>query len=263
MIVCSVLGFAGIMPTAYSLAELIRLCRYELALNQRELARTVGASPARISAYESGKRQPTIAATNELLRGLGLQIVLSTEPVDAQLDRQIAEIAAEPLGARLLRITPNVRAAVSFLEDAAPVVDGAAAALLHGAPVAVQFTDLVIAKDQIDTVARQFAWLPPVRWSDSLGRYSTSLPVDPRLVGAMRWRSSWGELRIRFVEELPPTVAVHIPPVWEGSYGCDLRVMTIDRVGVQEPDVARLVDRVIERSRAHSAQATAVALTGS
>jgi transcriptional regulator with XRE-family HTH domain len=251
------------MPTAYSLAELIRLCRYELALNQRELASMVGASAARMSAYESGKRQPTIAATNELLRALGLQIVLSTEPVDAQLDRQIAEMAAEPLGARLLRITPNVRSAVSFLEDATPIVDGAAAALLHGAPVPVQFTDLLIAEDQMDTVARQFAWLPPVRWSDSLGRYATSLPVDPRLAGAMRWRSSWGELRIRFVEELPPAVSVHIPPLVEGSYGCDLRVVTIDQVGVLEPDVARLVDRVIERSRARSAQATAVALTGS
>jgi transcriptional regulator with XRE-family HTH domain len=240
------------MPTATSIAELLRLCRGDLAISQRELAGLAGISSARISAYESGKRQPTIAGANEVLRALGLQLVLSTEPADADLDRRIEELASRSLGQRLLAIKPHVAAVLDLLEDAAPILDGAAAALVHGAPVPVEFTDLVIDRDKVDVVADRFAWLPPVRWSAEHGRYLTGIPVDPRVEGSMRWRSSWGELRITFTDELPPSVVVRVPSVGEVGFEFDLRVVAINRIGALDKNVARLVDRVIERSRARS-----------
>jgi hypothetical protein len=56
---------------------------------------------------------------------------------------------------------------------------------------------------------------------------------------------------------------VRVPPVGEGGFEFDLRVVAMNRIGAVDEEAARLVDRVIERSRAHSAQATAGALTGS
>src|SRR5690348_8575622 len=128
------------MPTTTSFAELTRLCRYELSLSQREFAALVGTSSARISAYESGKRQPTVEAANQIFHAIGLRVVLATEPVDAELDRRIEQLASEPIGNRLLKIKPHVLTAVDFLSDAEPMLDGAAAALIHGVPVPVEFT---------------------------------------------------------------------------------------------------------------------------
>jgi len=55
------------VPITTTPAELLRQSRLDRALSQRELARLVEISAARISAYELGKRQPTLAALNEVL----------------------------------------------------------------------------------------------------------------------------------------------------------------------------------------------------
>jgi hypothetical protein len=183
---------------------------------------------------------------------MGLRVVLSTEPVHAALDRRVEQLSSEPISQRLLRVKPHVLAAIEFLADADPVLDGAAAALVHGVPVPVRFTDLLVARTKIDAVATQFARLPPVRWSEQHRRHLVSLLVDPRLDGAMQWQSSWGELRIKFVDVVPPSVIVRVPRVREGGFESELRVVAMDRIAVLDTELARLVDRVIERGRAHA-----------
>jgi transcriptional regulator with XRE-family HTH domain len=177
----------------------------DLAISQRELAGLAGTSSARISAYESGKRQPTIAGANEVLRALGLQLVLSTEPADADLDRRIDELARQPLGQRLLTIRPHVAAVMDLLEDAAsaPPPPRAPTPRRRGCSISSRSAGSGRVHRPGNPAREdrrrggQVRLASPVRWSAEHDRYLTGIPVDPRLEGSMRGRSSWGELRGR------------------------------------------------------------------
>jgi hypothetical protein len=187
---------------------------------------------------------------NKVLGGLELRIVLTTEPINAALDRHIDEVASLSMEQRLSRVNGNVLGVLSFLEDAQPMLGGPIAALLHGVPMQVDYTTLLIAADKIDRVAAQFARMPPVRWCESVERFLTTERCDPRVEGAMRWTSWWGELRIEFCEDLPQAVSIRVPSDTPEVDDRVLEVVTIDRIGALDAEQARLFDRVIERSRA-------------
>jgi transcriptional regulator with XRE-family HTH domain len=224
-------------------------------LTQRLLAVRSGVPEKRISSYERGTRRMPLAAAEQILAAFGLQLTLGTEPRDADLDRHIAEHAALAIGTRLARMGPRLTEILHWLRDVEPIVDGLAAAALLGVPARVDHLDLRVARQKLDALATAFAAFRPVRWSDRLGEWSLLAPPDPRAEGAMRWRSHLGELCIHLCDDLPETITVQVPYDEYAEAPVDVRVVTLAAIGGVDTSMARLVDRVIERSRAHAADA--------
>ncbi|MEA2433283.1 MAG: hypothetical protein QOG54_740 [Actinomycetota bacterium] len=62
--------------------NLIRLARNEAGLSQRELARQAGTSQATISAYEAGRKSPTLDTLARIVRAAGLDLRINLEASD-------------------------------------------------------------------------------------------------------------------------------------------------------------------------------------
>jgi transcriptional regulator with XRE-family HTH domain len=236
------------------LPELLRSARLNAGLSQRTLAARSGVPEKRISSYERGARQPPLPAANSVLAALGLQLVLSTEPLDADLDRQIDEFEGVPLSKRLTRMRPRL----TEIHDADPWVDGPAAAPLLGVPVRVDRVDLCVLETNFDVLAKEFARRRPIRWSDVLGEWSLLAHGDPREPGSIRWSTHLGEMRIKACEQLPESVSIRLSDEYSET-DIDVRVVALTSLGIVDKEAARLVDRVIERSRASPVKRDAAA----
>ncbi len=68
--------------------ELIAGIRNVSGLSQAELARRSGLQQSVLSAYEHGRRQPSVAALARIARGAGLELELSPAFDEASLERQ-------------------------------------------------------------------------------------------------------------------------------------------------------------------------------
>ena len=68
-------------------AALLRTARTRAGLSQRALARAAGTSQSAIAAIESGRKQPTVATLDRLLRAAGTELV-PAEPEQAALLRR-------------------------------------------------------------------------------------------------------------------------------------------------------------------------------
>lgn len=55
--------------------EMIREKRKEMGMTQSDLAKIIGTDPATISRWETGSREPTIAAYEKIMKVLGVEIV--------------------------------------------------------------------------------------------------------------------------------------------------------------------------------------------
>lgn len=55
-----------------SLADVLKLRMYELHMTQKELAEKLGISPARLSEYMTGKREPTLPVARTLVKNLSI-----------------------------------------------------------------------------------------------------------------------------------------------------------------------------------------------
>jgi len=65
------------------IAEIRRLSR----LSQAELARRSGLQPSVLSAYEHGRRQPSVSALARIARAAGMELALSPLSDEANLER--------------------------------------------------------------------------------------------------------------------------------------------------------------------------------
>ena len=72
-------------------AGLLQLARLKAGLTQREFAERAGVPPTMISAYERGKRQPTLDTLLRLLRAAGFELRMHLEPYDEH-DEVLADI---------------------------------------------------------------------------------------------------------------------------------------------------------------------------
>ena len=78
-------------------AGLLQLARLKAGLSQRQLAERADVPATMISAYERGKRQPTVATLLRLLRAAGFELRMQLEAydrtaeVDAHLDNEQAD----------------------------------------------------------------------------------------------------------------------------------------------------------------------------
>jgi transcriptional regulator with XRE-family HTH domain len=69
-------------------ARLIQQIRRKSGLSQAEIARRTGIQSSVLSAYEHGRRQPSVAAMARIARGAGLQLELAPAAGDASLEHQ-------------------------------------------------------------------------------------------------------------------------------------------------------------------------------
>lgn len=68
-------------------AELLRAARTRAGLSQRALAAAAATSQSAIAAIESGRKQPTVATLERLLRAAGTELVPADEEQAALLRR--------------------------------------------------------------------------------------------------------------------------------------------------------------------------------
>ncbi|WP_053207413.1 helix-turn-helix transcriptional regulator [Jiangella muralis] len=139
---------------------LISRARHEAGLTQLELAQRAGVSRFAISHYEKGRRLPTLGALRAVLAAAGKQLHAELEPLDADVRRAMARVAASPIEDR-----PAVQYGNSLHEYVAPDhrVEGVAAAQLLGAPVPVDHLDIAVADlpAACEALARRVQMLGP------------------------------------------------------------------------------------------------------
>lgn len=237
---------------------LISQARHEARLTQLELAERAGVSRFAISHYETGRRLPTLGVLRAVLAAAGKQLYAELEPLDADVRRAIARVAASPI---------EDRKAVGHWywlhEYVAPEhrVEGVAAAQLLGAPVPVDHLDLAIADlpAACETLVRSSELFPPkiafqrTTWPFSCpraGRDATDSDVAElaaRLRELLRrecpddtfWMMSaqcWARVRLvppadvaRYVEVVLPAGVVRVAPLHEIE-STDPRVSRVLRV---------------------------------
>lgn len=68
-------------------APLLQTARARAGLSQRALARAAGTSQSAVAAIESGRKQPTVATLERLLRAAGTELVPADEQQAALLRR--------------------------------------------------------------------------------------------------------------------------------------------------------------------------------
>lgn len=73
--------------------NLIKIARLEAKLSQRELARRAGTSQAALSAYESGKKSPTLDTLHRVVRAAGQDLRIQVVPYDDH-DERVARYEA-------------------------------------------------------------------------------------------------------------------------------------------------------------------------
>jgi transcriptional regulator with XRE-family HTH domain len=77
------LEFVGKYDPAPTLAAgLIRLARDKAGLTQAELAERAGMSQQAVSAYETGRKEPTLPTLQRLIAATGLEMRIRLEPLD-------------------------------------------------------------------------------------------------------------------------------------------------------------------------------------
>src|SRR2546429_1344758 len=94
-------------PAPSTGAALLQLARLKAGLTQRELAERAGVPPTMISAYERGKRQPTLDTLLRLLKAAGFELRMHLEPYDRH-DDVLADIEAARSGRERARRGPEL-----------------------------------------------------------------------------------------------------------------------------------------------------------
>jgi hypothetical protein len=188
---------------------------------------------------ERGTRRPSLTLIGRVLAALGLQIRLAVEPLEepeADLDAAIDSLRTIPPADRLSGPRFDGAALLRMLAPAAPVVEGAAGAVLHGAPVPVRRLDVAVERTRLraldEVIRRSYA----ERWSDVWSRWGMET-ASPRAPGPMRWQTLDGEFRIRLVDTLPETVTVLVGDL-------PVAVRAIHDLESADPRVARALTRV-------------------
>lgn len=69
-------------PAPTVAAGLLRLARAKAGLTQGELARAAGVTQQTLSAYETGRKEPTLPTLMKFIAAAGLEIRIHLEPVD-------------------------------------------------------------------------------------------------------------------------------------------------------------------------------------
>ncbi|MDO3702518.1 helix-turn-helix transcriptional regulator [Micromonospora sp. C28SCA-DRY-2] len=223
---------------ANQIATTLRREREARYLTQEKLAELAGTTQGAVARIERGDRLPRLPLVDRLFAAMDLQLAVAVEPLDAQLDARMAELAARPLAERVDAL--GLDRLLDRLGDLPHVLTGGTAALLQGAPVPVDAVEIAVRwRDS----ARFAAWLRAAygqRWHDRWGEFG-GVPVEPEEPGAHRWLTRYGELRAVMCDELPETVEVR-----HGDRG--YRVVPLVALELTDPAAAGLLRRYRHRA---------------
>ena len=81
-------------------AGLIRLGRATADMTQAELATSAGMTQQSVSAYETGRREPTLPTLKRILAGAGLEMRIRLEPIDRHDETLKAALEVLPASSR-------------------------------------------------------------------------------------------------------------------------------------------------------------------
>ena len=76
--------------------NLIKIARAETGLSQREVAKRAGTSQATLSAYETGRKSPTLETLARVVRAAGMDLRITLAPLDNHDDWLAAYEASLP-----------------------------------------------------------------------------------------------------------------------------------------------------------------------
>lgn len=238
---------------------ILRRAREKARLSQRQLAESAGTTQPVIAGYESGANSPTVRTLNRLLAAMDLQLRVTIEPlladVDARLDEALArtpEVPVEQLQRLAKTVDDDGDAEVyfGFRHNRPPregpatwAVDGATALQLHGWAVPDDFVSVAV----VWNAAAPY-WSFSVMLQDP-GRAAMELPMllDMSLEEVAQQLNgecfcAVGLVTVRFVEQLPATLLLHVD-------GVDRPVptLTLEAVAQAHPEHRDLLDRWHQR----------------
>ena len=228
-------------PAVTIVAELLRRTREDAVLTQVQLAERAGVARSTVSAYESGRQSPSLAALDRLFGALGRQLRVETEPIAADLDARIDAALALPLPARLDRHAGSLPFLVERLATVPYVIEGPFAAFLQGAPLPVKAMEVVVAERELGVLAGALERIHARRWSRRWRQWGFEV-IDPRHDGEPRWMTIDGEVRLRVVDELPDAIEVRV-----GEHRVNVRPLI--EIEADDPAVQRILVRCMQRLR--------------
>ena len=219
------------------IAAFLRQQRAEHGLTQREFARRGGVAGSSVRAYESGRRVPTIAAIEALLAGVGRQVCYVAEPLWADIDREISALQTMTMDERVEQVPVLLDWWHDRLAARPFALDGPFAALVQGAAVPARWLGLAVPRSAIGELAETFAGIVNLqRWSEQWHDWGYC-SADPREPGPLRWRSPYGEVRVRLFEQPVGTIEVVVQ-------GKSWRVRPLSDVESDDPWVTRVLSRM-------------------
>ncbi|MDT7546647.1 MAG: hypothetical protein QOE99_2757 [Actinomycetota bacterium] len=222
-------------------AALLVRARARAGLSRTQLAASAGTSASALSAYEGGRRSPTVATLDRLLAACGLQIRPELEPYLADLDAAVD---------RLLDGSPTVPSGCGRLADRLTAAgltwafDGPTALTLQGLAIEAPFPDVVaVGDDRLRRFCHELGLEAmdaegSILWDSWLDRDLTR--VAPSLV----W-TRYGAFTMRIVGELDPPVQVR-------ADACTWPVLGLLAVELAHPPVADVLARLRHRRTVRS-----------
>jgi transcriptional regulator with XRE-family HTH domain len=199
--------------TASRVGSLIRGAREDRRLTLEQLAVASGICASTLSMAERAKRPITLGAVDRILAAMGLQLHVDTQPLWGEIDAKISEMAAISLSARIEAWPIEFTSFVSWFAETAYMADGLMAAGLQGAPVPVDAFEIAVLDDEdfLDELMFLLGEMHVRRWVEQWRDWDGGT-VDPRDAQSppARYRCLHGELRVRLVPVLEPTMFVEL-----------------------------------------------------
>lgn len=107
-VILTISYIAGVGPDRQSAAAVLRAARKRAGLSQVELAARAGVTQSVISAYESGRRQPSLPTLTALVEASGYELEVSVQEAPGRLSRLTG-----PVGRRVRRHRAELVAAAA------------------------------------------------------------------------------------------------------------------------------------------------------
>lgn len=227
---------------AGQLGWLLQDQRQRRGWSQQHLASRAAVSQQQVSRFERGSKGTTSGLAERLFAELGLRLRVEVEAAGAALDETIDRVRAESAVLQRMVLADLRLLAVRNEPRFSHVLDGAAAALLQGVPIAAGRIDLLVAEGQVDLLAQWIHRVPGLLRRDERLRDFSRYDLDPRDAGPLWWGTDLVELRVRLVAELPPPVLVTVAEADGEEHRVAVRASP--EVEVDFPEVARVLRRL-------------------
>lgn len=229
------------------IGRLLRLRRRAAGMSQDRLAGASQLAQSVVSRVERGLYPASLDLIERLFGALDLQLRVQATTAHAELDKEISELARQPIAERIAG-TWAVQALWSLRRwgPVPVVIEGALAAVLQGAPIPVDDVDIAVSRHDSDAFTRWLDWTAAMAWDEERQDYTYDRP-DLRRRDNVRWHTPYGVVRTRIVDSFPASIEV----IHEDE---TYRVRPLIEVEVVDPHAAELLARWRELAAAGSAQ---------